>query len=64
MELRREYALRPGTIANHRTHLYNYLRFCIYFGVNDFPASGLILSMFTEFLSRSCTAPNSIFNAI
>ena len=64
MEARRRFAFRPGTVANHRTHLHSFIRFCIYFNLVDLPASGNTLSLFTEFLTGTYSAPNSIFNAL
>ena len=64
MEARCRFAFRPGTVANHRTHLHSYIRFCIYFNLVDLPASGNTLSLFTEFLTGTYSAPNSIFNAL
>ena len=64
MEIRRKFALRPGTVANHRTHLKNFVRFCIFYNLRDFPASGNTLSLFAEFLCRTYQAPNSVLNAL
>ena len=36
---RRYLALRPGTHANHISHLLSFLRFCLHFQLTDLPAS-------------------------
>ena len=64
IEERCKCAFRPGTISNHRTHFRNYIRFCIYFGLVDLPASGNTLSLFSEFLCRTYLAPASVLNAL
>ena len=61
---RRKFALRPGTLSNHNTHLVSFVRFCLYFNLLEFPASGLTLSLYAEFLCRSYSAPGSVLNAI
>ena len=64
MEERRKFAFRPGTLANHRTHFANFVRFCIFFNLQDLPVSGNTLSLHSEFLFRTYSSPSSILNAI
>ena len=64
MEHRRSFAFRTGTVQNHLSHIKAYLRFCIAFGMVDFPASGNTLSLFAEFLCRTFISPSSVTNAL
>ena len=55
-------AFRPGTRANHRSHLTLYVAFTAYFNLRDFPASPRVLMLFGEFLLRGYSAPRSVTN--
>ena len=61
---RRYLALRPGTHANHISHLLSFLRFCLHFQLTDLPASTDTLSVFAEFLLQAGRAPNSVLNTL
>ena len=56
--------LRPGTHANHLSHLLSFLRFCLHFQLTDLPSSTDTLSVFAEFLLQSGRAPNSVLNTL
>ena len=56
-------AFRPGTRANHQSHLLLYTAFTAYFGLPDFPASIKAVLLFGEFLLRDFKAPKSVTNA-
>ena len=57
-------AFRPGTVANHQSHVLLYIAFSLYFCITDFPASVRGLLCFAEFLLRTFTAVKSVTNAI
>ena len=57
-------AFRPGTQANHRSHVLLYTAFTAHFDLPDFPATPLSLVLFGEFLLRSFRAPMSVTNAL
>ena len=57
-------AFRPGTQANHRSHVLLYTAFTAHFDLPDFPATPLSLVLFGEFLLRSFRAPKSVTNAL
>ena len=56
-------AFRPGTRANHQSHLLLYTAFSLHFKINPFPASPKALVLFGEFLIRGYRAPRSVTNA-
>ena len=56
-------AFRPGTRANHRSHVLLYVAFSIHFQLRDFPATPHRLLLFGEFLTRGFRAPRSVTNA-
>ena len=55
-------AFRPGTVANHRSHILLFIAFALYFRVTDFPVACSDLLSFGEFLLRSYKAPKSVLN--
>ena len=57
-------AFRPGTLANHRSHVLLYAAFALYFKLPDFPATAKSLVLFGEFLLRAFRAPKSVTNAL
>ena len=56
-------AFRPGTRANHQSHLLLYTAFALHYGLPPFPATPRTLVLFGEFLLRGYKAPKSITNA-
>ena len=56
-------AFRPGTRANHYSHLRLYVAFSIHFRLEPFPATPRTLVLFGEFLLRGYRAPKSVTNA-
>ena len=61
---RRYRAFAAGTHANRWSHFNSYIRFCIFYGLNDLPASDNNLSLFAEFLCRTAISPTSVLNAL
>ena len=57
-------AFRPGTRANHRSHMLLYLAFAIYFQFQDVPALARVVASFGEFLLRSFTCAKSALNTL
>ena len=57
-------AFRPGTVANHDSHIRLYVAFTIYFRFTDFPAALTVVLAFGEFLLRSFTAVKSVQNTL
>ena len=55
-------AFRPGTVANHRSHILLFIAFALYFSFNPFPAEERQLLLFGEFLLRGYSAPKSVLN--
>ena len=61
---RRVQAYRPGTRANHHSHILLFLAFTIHFQFPDVPAVAHTLLCFGEFLLRGFTAFKSVLNAL
>ena len=61
---RSERAFRPGTVANHESHVLLFIAFAMHFKFLDFPASPRVLICFGELLLRTFTAPKSALNAL
>ena len=57
-------AFRPGTRANHRSHVLLFTAFTGHFGLCDFPASPRTLVLFGEFLLRGFKAAKSVVNTL
>ena len=62
--MRTREAFRPGTRANHYSHVVLYVAFSLWFPATDFPAQAIHLQRFGEFLLRSFRAPKSVLNVI
>ncbi len=60
---RRKSAYRPGTIANHQSHIRNFIAFCLYFKVKFVSPTIPTVCCFIEFLATELT-PASITNYI
>ena len=61
---RRAQAFRPGTQANHHSHVVLYTAFARFFNFRDFPAGASTLLAFAEFLLRTWAAHKSVTNAL
>lgn len=57
-------AFAEGTSKNLKVQWETYLLFCTYFNFRPFPATEDILTLYSQFLSRSFKSPNSIKNYI
>ena len=53
-------AYAAGTISNLHSQWKSYLMFCLYFGIQSFPASTDVLCLYAQFLSRSFKSISAI----
>ena len=56
-------ALNQGTSANYSKYLESYQEFCKKYGYSDFPLTGIAVSMFAQYLSRT-VKPQTIKQAV